>query len=322
MAIYLASKTIKAIEEGVERDQGSAYRGWLGKVLPHIGDAYRTDEDGFRSHMGASLIGGECARNIWYNFRWAHKASFSGQILRLFNRGHLEEGRFIAALLMIGCQLYQQDENGKQFRISHADGHFGGSGDGIAVGVPDLAPGIPCLTEFKTHNNKSFTKLAGDNWKDYVEHLLDPNKPAAKFTGEGVRESKFEHFVQMNIYMRKMGIPIALYGAVNKDNDLLYWELVQLDVRIADEFLDRGEQLVWMDSAPKRLNESPGFWKCRFCDHRPVCHQNVAPARNCRTCEFSAPIAGKEWVCRLRNSKLSTDDQRAGCDQYEVKKCF
>lgn len=322
MAIYLATKTIKAIEDAVQRDQGSAYRGWLGKVLPHISDAYRTDEDGFRSHMGASLIGGECARSIWYNFRWAHKASFSGQLLRLFNRGHLEEGRFIAALLMIGCQIYQQDENGKQFRISHAEGHFGGSGDGIALGVPDLTPGIPCLTEFKTHNTKSFTKLAGDNWRDYVAHLLDPGKPAVKFTGEGVRESKFEHFVQMNIYMRKMGIPIALYGAVNKDTDDLYWELVELDTNLADQFLDRGEQLVWMDNPPKRLNDSPGFWKCKFCDNRGVCHLKATPARNCRTCEFSAPAADKEWVCRLRNCKLSTDDQRRGCDQYEQKKCF
>jgi hypothetical protein len=332
MAIHLAVQTIKAIEEGVRKDQGSAYRGWLGKVLPHIGDAYRTDEDGFRSHMGASLIGGECARSIWYNFRWASKSSFSGQMIRLFNRGHLEEGRFIAALLMIGVQIYQQDENGKQFRINHADGHFGGSGDGIGVGIPDLKPGMPCLTEYKTHNEKSFHKLAGDNWRDYVEHLLDPNKPAAKFTGEGVREAKFEHYVQMNVYMRKMGIPIALYGAVNKNTDELYWELVPLNTELADEFLDRGAQLVRMDKPPKKLNESPGFWKCRFCDFKPVCHLKAAPARNCRTCAYSAPAVDGDaaalgpgsWVCNLPMNERSIDKsvQLVGCDHYEVKKCL
>lgn len=330
MAVHLAVQTIRAIEEGVRKDQGNTYRGWLGRVLPHIGDAYRQDEEGFRSHMGASLIGGECARHIWYNFRWALESSFSGRMIRLFNRGHLEEGRFIAALLMIGCQIYQQDANGKQYRISHADGHFGGSGDGVGIGLPDLQPGQPALLEFKTHNQKSFAKLAGDNWKDYVEHLLDPGKPAVKFEGEGVRESKFEHYVQANIYMRKMGIPIGLYMAVNKDDDSIYAELVPLDTEIADQFLDRGEKLVRMDDPPKKLNESPGFWKCRYCDHRPVCHQKAAPARNCRTCSYSIPaldgdaaaLGPGSWVCRLHDRPIDKATQLVGCDRYEVKKCF
>jgi hypothetical protein len=128
--------------------------------------------------------------------------------------------------------------------------------------------------------------------------------------------------VQMNIYMRKMGIPIALYGAVNKNTDALYWELVPLDVAVADQFLDRGEQLVWMDTPPKKLNESPGFWKCRFCDFRPVCHLKAAPARNCRTCAYSVPVANKEWTCRLHERTIDKATQLAGCDRYEVKKCL
>lgn len=322
MRITLAVETIKAIERAVQADQGSAYRGWLQKVLPHIGDAYRQDEDGFRSHMGASLIGGECARHIWYNFRWAIKGNFDGRILRLFNRGHLEEGRFLAALLMIGCQVYQQDENGKQFRISHAEGHFGGSGDGVAINLPDLSPGQPALTEFKTHNDKSFTELAGDNWKDYVKALLDPGLPAVPFKGAGVRDAKFEHYVQMNIYMRKMGIPVALYVAVNKNDDSIYAELLSLDIAVADQFLDRGEKMVWMDEPPKKLNESPGFWKCRFCDHKGVCHQKETPHRNCRTCAYSLPTTNAEWTCRLKECKIDKSVQLIGCDKYEVKKCF
>ena len=132
--ITLASKTIAKIDAMIKADQGASFRGWLGKVIPHMGDAYRTDEDGHRSHMGASLIGGECPRAIWYGFRWATKSNFEGRLLRLFNRGHLEEARFIAMLLMIGCEVYQQDAEGNQFRISHAEGHLGGSGDGVVIG--------------------------------------------------------------------------------------------------------------------------------------------------------------------------------------------
>jgi hypothetical protein len=320
--VVLAVNTLRAIDRMIQADQGSAYRGLLGKVLPHVGDAYRQDEDAHRSHMGASVIGHECARHVWYNFRWAHKGNFEGRMLRLFNRGHLEEGRLIAALLMIGCQIYQQDENGKQFRISHAEGHFGGSGDGIALGIPDLAPGQPSQCEFKTHNDKSFTKLAGENWKKYVEHLLDPGKPKVQFDGEGVREAKFEHYVQMQIYMRKMGLAVGLYMAVNKNDDAIYAELVPADTIIADQFLDRGEKLVWMDEPPKKLNESPGFWMCRFCDHRPVCHLKAAPDRNCRSCQYSKPLPNAEWTCLRDNTILDKSKQLAGCEKYEVKRCF
>jgi len=193
-AVQIASKTLAAIESTIAGDQGASYRQALQRVLPHIGDAYRGVDSPFRTHLGASVIGDECARKIWYGFHWTTIPSFGGRILRLFNRGHLEEGRFIAALLAIGCQVYQQDENGKQFRISGVSGHFGGSGDGIATGVPDVDPSLPVLLEFKTHNDKSYIKLAK----------------------EGVRSAKFEHYVQMQIYLRKMALTVALYMAVNK----------------------------------------------------------------------------------------------------------
>lgn len=293
--IILATKTIKAINNALEADQGASFRGWLGKVIPHIGDAYRSEQDGHRSHMGASLIGGECARAVWYNFRWATKGNFDGRILRLFNRGHLEEARFIALLLMIGCEIFQQDVNGKQFRISHAEGHFGGSGDGIVLGLPDLPASTYALTEFKTHSEKSFLELVN----------------------MGVRDAKFEHFVQMQVYMRKMGLAAALYLSVNKNNDELYGEILELNTELADQFLDRGEKLVWMDQPPKKLNESAGFYKCRFCNHRPVCHLNAKPDRNCRTCKYSKPVENGKWICFFNKvGFIDTQMQQLGCPEY------
>lgn len=298
--VTLATQTLAKIDAMVHADQGAKFRGFLGQVIPHIGDAYRTDEDGHRSHMGASLIGGECARAIWYNFHWATKSNFGGRLLRLFNRGHLEEARFIAMLLMIGAEVYQQDANGKQYRISHAEGHFGGSGDGVAIGLPDLPPGTPALTEFKTHNDKSFKALKAS----------------------GVREAKFEHYVQMQTYMRKMGLAVALYLAVNKNDDDLYGEIVTLDTATADQFLDRAEKLVWMPNPPSKLNESPGFFLCRFCDHRPVCHLKASPDRNCRTCEHSSPVANAEWNCAHYGTTVSKETQLAACNNYQQRKDF
>ncbi len=312
-SVTIAIRTLTLIDQMVKDDQGAKYRGWLGKVMPHMTDAYRTDEDGHRTHMGASLLGGECARAIWYNFRWATKSGFPGRVIRLFNRGHLEEARFIALLLMLGCEVYQQDAEGKQYRISFADGHAGGSGDGVAIGVPDLPQSTAALCEFKTHGEKSFIELAGklDEWR---KHLEDPVRN--HFTGKGVREAKFEHYVQMQLYMHKMGIAAALYVAVNKNTDDLYAEIVPLNTAMAEQFIERGEKLVWMEEPPAKLNNSPGFFKCRFCDHRPVCHLGVVPDVNCRTCAFSKPVAGGQWHCSRFDNMISKETQLVGCKEY------
>lgn len=301
MTVYLASKTLALIEETIQNDQGASFRGWLGKVIGHMDDAYRTDEFPYRTHLGASGVGDECARKIWYGFHWTTRPKFGGRLLRLFNRGHLEEARFIAMLLMIGAEVFQQDENGKQFRISDAGGHFGGSGDGIVVNIPDLEPGVPALCEFKTSGDKPFQKVKK----------------------EGVRAAKFEHYVQMQVYMRKMGIAVALYMVVNKNDDELYAELVPFNAEIADQFIDRGVKLVWMKHEPEKISNSPGWFACKWCDHRDVCHLKKAPDKNCRTCQHSEPQDDGTWKCKNFESDCygtrTKEQQLEACSDYRRK---
>jgi len=302
MAVYYATKTMAAIEEKIQSNQGASFRGYLGKVIGHIDDAYRTDEFPFRTHLGASGIGRECARDIWYSFHWTTLEKHGGRLLRLFNRGHMEEGRFIAMLLDIGCEVYQQDEHGKQFKISDAGGHFGGSGDGVVLGVPDLDANTPALAEFKT------SALA----------------PFLKIKKNGVRAEKFEHFVQMQMYMGKMGLAVALYMIVNKNNDELHAEIVPFDQNIYNDFLNRGVSLVWQNEEPTRLSESPGWFECKWCDHRPVCHLKKAPHENCRTCKSGTPKEDGKWHCdsvaeNTPTEPLTKEEQFEGCNNYTRK---
>jgi len=295
-SVIKATKTLAAIEAAMQADQGAAYRVWLGRVLPHIGDAYRGEEDGFRTHLGGSLLGRKCARELWYGFHWWKKSKHSGKTLRLFNRGHLEEGRFIALLLMIGCKVVQQDEQGNQLRITHAGGHVGGSLDGSLYGCPDLPDGYICLTEFKTHGEKSFRKLEA----------------------EGVRSAKFEHFVQMQIYMKKRGYGAALYLAVNKNTDELYGEVIPLDSHIADEYLKRGERIVYSDKAPQRISKTPGWYECTFCDFKDNCFKGEYPDKNCRTCHYSVVCPNGTWMCMFAFNEevLPKEKQLIGCEHY------
>lgn len=296
--MHFAKKTIDKINSTIESDQGASYRGWLSKVLPHIGDAYDTSTFPFRSHLGASLIGNKCARQIWYSWRWYKKPNFQGRLIRLFNRGHLEEGRLIAALLMIGCQIYQQDENGKQFRINDCGGHFSGSGDGVVVGLPDLEPNTPALLEFKTSNNKGFQKLIKS----------------------GVKAEKYVHYVQMNIYMYKMGIDAALYMCVNKDDDSIHAEIVQLDDNVAMQNIKRASSVIHAKTPPKKIHTSPAFFECKYCDYKYNCHGTEPAEPTCRSCQYAEPILGGNWECTLKNKELSKQEQLAGCDQrIEIK---
>lgn len=301
MAYTTATKTLNAINAALEADQGAKYRQFLEKVIPHIGDAYRGDEENpFRKHLGASMIGRTCDREIWYGFRWAVKPKFKGRMIRLFNRGHLEEARFIALLLTIGVQVYQQDAEGRQFRISDVGGHFGGSGDGVGIGLPDVTPGQPCLLEFKTHNDKSFAKLKKD----------------------GVRFAKPEHYAQMQIYMKRMAIPVAMYGAVNKNDDDLHLELVHLDSVAADLYLERARKIIFATTPPEKIHDSTGWYDCKYCDKNTVCHLGEDPHMNCRTCHFVRVVEDGTFVCGnpfSENAKqaLSEQQQLNACSVYE-----
>lgn len=299
--VRLAKLTMQAIDAKMTEDQGASFRQLEKTTLANLEDAYRGVEDPFRSHMGASGMGEECGRAIWYGFRWATKPKFDGRRLRLFNRGHIEEGRIIASLMMIGCDFFQLDENGKQFRISGSSGHYGGSGDGFVRGLPDLPPELVVGAEFKTHNDKNYQDVKA----------------------KGVRESKFPHYVQMQQYMRKFVVPMCLYVAVNKNDDELYMELVTLDSALADQFIERADKIIWMHDVPDKMpNASAGWFKCKWCDHRPVCHLNVAPDLNCRTCAYSEPRAGGDavWWCRKYDAQIPKAVQLKGCGAYEVKK--
>lgn len=280
----VAHKLLEAFDKSIAYDQGNRYRHFLKIVLPHLEDAYRQDDGNFRTHLGASVIGGECPRDIWYGFRWATKPKFDGRMLRLFNRGHLEEGRIIALLLCSGLQVFQQDENGHQFRISDFGGHFGGSGDGVVIGIPDLPDAAtPALLEVKTHNDASFKSVKKD----------------------GVRSSKLEHFVQMNTYCNKMKLLYALYIAVNKNTDEIYAEIVPHDQTVSGQFIERAKKIIPMHLAPAKISKSPGWRTCAWCDHKPVCHLKATPERNCRTCQFSVAKEDGKWWCENKERQMT-----------------
>lgn len=274
------------------------------KTLAAINAHYeRTAKQEFRRHLGASVIGKPCTRAIWYGWRWAKLEKFEGRMLRLFERGQLEENRFIEYLRAIGCEVwpFENEETQKQWKVSGVEGHFGGSLDGVGRGLPDLPPDMPFLIECKTHSHKSFEKLKE----------------------EGLQKAKWEHFIQCQTYASKKNLPACLYMAVDKDNDELWLCIVLPDTEQAKRTEDRARLIIYANEAPPKINKSPGFWVCKFCNFNKICHykQTEDVARNCRTCEYGTPCddGSGVWICKKQMRNLNEADQLKGCGLYTLK---
>jgi len=269
-------------------------------------------EEDPRTHLGASIIGHDCQAYAWNTFRWIKFESFSGQMLRLFNRGHLEEARFVRWLEGIGFELREIDpETGKQYRITGAKGHFGGSLDSMMK--PPERYNIPAehiiwLGEFKTHNEKSYAKLAGKK----------SNTSIPRTGGSGVKLAKPQHYKQMCSYGRAYGFHYGLYCAVNKDTDELYFEIVKLDYNQADDLFRKAERIVFSQEQPPKIAQTETYFDCKYCAYGANCFRGELPTKNCRSCKLASPIDGGEWHCGMYNQTIPKHFIIKGCDSWQA----
>jgi hypothetical protein len=249
--------------------------------------------DGFRAHLGASIIGKPCARALWYDFRWTTHVRYEGRILRLFETGQREEDRLARNLRDTGATVLEVDpETGRQFSVQAHGGHFGGSLDGVAIGILE-APKTWHVVEFKTHGVKSFRDLCA----------------------KGVEASKPQHTAQMQVYMHLTEITRAIYIAVCKDTDALYVERIRFDADAGARHLAKAKRVIFADRPLSRISEDPAWFECRFCDHHDLCHGDACAVLNCRTCLHATPIDGG-WHCARHDRGLSVVDQRAACARH------
>jgi hypothetical protein len=260
------------------------------------------DSEPYRGYLGASIIGHECERHLWYTFRDCSKEDFPGRLYRLFDHGDLEEVRIVKDLREIGCEIHEVDpETGKQFEVNSLGGHFSGHMDGCVRGLPE-APKTWHVWEGKTHNDKSFKKLLKD----------------------GILESKPKHYAQMQVYMHLTGMKRALYTATNKNDDVIYAERVYYDKDYALNLMAKAERIITSPHAPARLSEREDWYQCRYCPSRHLCH-GIGPGSkvpviglSCRQCvHATAAMDGDaRWVCDKHKRGLCEKDQITCCDDH------
>lgn len=289
-----AELTLAAIDTAIAADGGNAFRANLQRLLPLMDDAYRQGDGGFRRHLGASLIGRDCARELQLKWRWATKKAIPPRLQRLFNRGHLEEARFLAMLELIpGVKIYSVTDDGGQYKWSDFGGHYGSALDGVATGIPDIPNGEPCYAEFKTSADKGFNETVK----------------------KGCMEAHYEHYVQMQQCMKYYGFKWSLYLMVNKNNDELHAEVIAYDPAIAERYSRRAGEIIFTTDALPRISNIDTYFKCKFCDERPVCHGTELPLVTCRSCAHWTPLPNGSFDCARNNEEVRTRPE-AACTEH------
>jgi hypothetical protein len=258
----------------------------------------------WRSHLGASGIGDDCERKIWYSYRWHTERRHSGRLLRLFDRGKREELPLVNDIRKGGVEVLDVNpKTGRQWSFRHPEiPSFGGSMDGICRGWDE-----------------------GDDWIG-LEIKTASSQKFREFQRNGVRATSPTYYGQVQTYMHLSHIApvppcpplnMTLELVVNKDNDELYAEIIEYDPDIGDELSVKAQRIVDADRATDlvRISPTPDFWKCKFCDHK-LCHnEEIEVPVNCRTCKHSVQTT-HTWRCSIKKKRIPLWLARAGCDKH------
>ena len=259
-----------------------------------IYEHYESNQDGHRAHLGASEIGHECERYLWYKFRHAFNVVFKGRMLRLFQRGHNEEHTFNKELRDIGIEVVEVDSaTGKQYSFKQKDNqHFGGSMDAAALGLIE-APKTWHVIDYKTANQKKFTQ----------------------FEKGGTKNTAPNYYAQLIMYMFWSGMTRAMIMIANKNDDSIYTERFEANASEAKAYIEKAKRIVFTNKPASKIGDA-SFYLCKFCDAYDVCHQSKVPEDNCRTCCHSTPNVDGTWQCDRHGYDLIHKDQLLGCGDH------
>jgi hypothetical protein len=250
-----------------------------------------------RNHLGVSVIGDKCSRKLWYSFRWVKLEQHEPRMRRLFKRGHFEEEKFAAILTWMGFHVRTIDpETKRQYRFSAVNGHYGGSGDSVAL-LPWFRDdeNFRILVEYKTSNAKYFKELKT----------------------KGLKEAKPQHWIQMCGYGNAFRTRYGLYITINKDDDDIYFEFVELDWQLAILMEKKAGDIINATVPPPRIAENPAYFDCRWCHKQGICWYNEPVEINCRSCKNGQPIENGKWRCNLWNAIIPDNAAvEKGCPQH------
>ena len=201
------------------------------------------DDKKTRDYIGASGIGAECLRQIWYEFKGVEAESVPTKIRRTWAIGRHLEGLILDWLSEAGIEIARSWADLVADEMPFFKGHL----DSVW-----MKKGKPfAIIEIKTAKDTSFNI----------------------FVKKGLRTWNPQYYAQIQSYMGMSGIHSAYILVLNKDNSEIADELVNFDEMFYQTLRKKAAMVANANVAPPRINGSPLWFACKMCKFNKVCHK-------------------------------------------------
>lgn len=204
--------------------------------------------DEHRSYVGASGIGSECWRSIWYSFKGVQGIPFTARQRRTFEIGKRLEDMVLDYIELAGFKLIRPAPGSKGIPCEDNEFPiFKGNMDGIL---------------FVTANHQVVLELKTAKSSEYK-----------KFVESGVKIWKPTYYAQIQSYMGMKGLKHAVIIVINKDTSEWHAEWVEFDEIFFYELRAKAVMISEMEEAPAKINANPCYWICQSCKYKDLCHK-------------------------------------------------
>lgn len=209
-----------------------------------------------RDYLGASSMGNECNRALYYLVNKYPKSGKPAHVTCAAEDGYRCEDIMAERLRLVeGIELWTHDENGDQYGFSDNGGKFQGHIDGVIRGILE-APKTPHIWEHKSKEEKYFNKLV---------KLVEENEKRA------LEKWDWDYYVQAQIYMRKIDLTRHFLTVTTPGSRKMTSCRTDLNPAMADMFIARAGRIIEMKEVPPRQFKDKNFYKCKMCDFSEGC---------------------------------------------------
>ncbi len=203
------------------------------------------DADDIRNYIGASIIGSDCLRQIWYEFNGTKAEKVPTKTRRTWAIGKRLEGLVVDWL----------DEAG------------------IMLGVlPVRTLTSKLVSSFRGHVDSVWIGKGG-TYKAIIEIKTAKDASFKIFVKRGVKVWNPQYYAQIQSYMGMSGIHSTYILVLNKDNSDLSDELVTFDHVFYESLEAKALMISTAVVSPPKINGSPLWYQCKMCKFNKVCHK-------------------------------------------------
>lgn len=196
-----------------------------------------------RNYIGASIIGSDCLRQIWYEYKGTVAEKVPPKTRRTWMIGKILEGLVLDWLESTGIEIVRKYRD----LAANDQDYFRGHLDSVWI-----KHGLPfAIIEVKTAKDASF-KI---------------------FVKKGVKFWNPQYYAQIQSYMGMSGIFSTYILVLNKDNSDLSDELVTFDPVFYKGLREKAKMVYEANIEPPKINGSPMWYQCKMCKFNKVCHK-------------------------------------------------